>query len=262
MTDDVRHLYHGPLEDFVARRTALAKERRPQDAAAAAAIAKLRKPSVTAWAVDQLAVTQPDVVAELLAAGADARDAQRAAADGAAGGDDLRDAMARVRHAVDTAARAALAGAANPESEESERRIRTTLQAAATGSAEQRLALWQGILERDVEPAGFAVTGADDDADSPEVAAAISSLRHTPRQSSPRRVSAVERDKAAHAADRAAARRAAELRDAATRARALANAKREQADRVGEAARIAVEEAAAAERAAVAAERAAEQTQR
>ena len=261
MTDDVRRLYHGPLEDFVARRTALAKERRPEDAAAAAAIAKLRKPSVTAWAVDQVAATEPALVAELLAAGADARDAQQAAADGSAGGDGLREAVGRVRRAVDAASAAAMACSTQPVSEESERRIRMTLQSAATGSAAQRLALWRGALDRDVEPAGFAVPSGVDDADAPELAAAIRSLRVKPASPGSRRDARGQRaapsDGGRATADRAAARRATELRETAARARAVADAKREHADRVAEAARIAVAEAESAERAARGAERAA-----
>ena len=100
MNDDVIALYRGDLGQFVARRTALSKALRPADASAAAAVAKLRKPSVSAWAIDQVAAEDPDLIADLLAAGADARQAQQLVADGTGSGDDLRAASARVRDAL------------------------------------------------------------------------------------------------------------------------------------------------------------------
>jgi len=62
---DTAGLYHGPLEDFVARRAALVRELRSADPDAAAAAGKLRKPTVAVWAIDQLAVVDPTLIAEL-----------------------------------------------------------------------------------------------------------------------------------------------------------------------------------------------------
>ncbi len=63
-------LYGLPLERFVPERAALVKalraEGRREDAAQ---VAKLRKPSVAAWAVNQLVRTQGRAAAELFAAG-------------------------------------------------------------------------------------------------------------------------------------------------------------------------------------------------
>lgn len=67
---DPHDLYGLPLEEFTAQRNALARElrgarRRDQ----AAAVSKLRKPSVAAWAVNQLTRTQQRDVAALFEAG-------------------------------------------------------------------------------------------------------------------------------------------------------------------------------------------------
>ena len=155
---DITALYRGPLEDFVTRRNALVQQVRSNDAEAAAAIAKLRKPTVSAWAVDQLATEEPNVITQLLAVGADAGEAQVAAAGGSGSSADLLAASARVRDAVEAAVRAAttvLERAGHATAEETIRRIRTTLLAAAAGRPLERAALWRGTLDRDLEPAGF-----------------------------------------------------------------------------------------------------------
>src|ERR1700693_5399830 len=77
---DLTDLYRGPIEEFVARRTRLVRETRPNNPSAAQAIGKIRKPSVSVWAIDQLSIDQQQLLMELLAAGADAGEAQRAVA--------------------------------------------------------------------------------------------------------------------------------------------------------------------------------------
>lgn len=63
-------LYGLPLDEFTGQRNALAKElRREGRRDEAAAVAKLRKPSVAAWAVNQLVRTQTRDVDALLKAG-------------------------------------------------------------------------------------------------------------------------------------------------------------------------------------------------
>src|ERR1700737_1018368 len=62
-------LYRAPLAEFVATRTLLAARlKKAGDPSAAAAVAVLRKPSVSTWLVDQLAAEDLDTVRELLAA--------------------------------------------------------------------------------------------------------------------------------------------------------------------------------------------------
>src|SRR6202049_51339 len=104
---DLSDLYQGPLEEFVARRTTLVRETRPADPSAAEAIGKLRKPPVLVVAIDQLATDRQHLLNELLAAGADASEAQRGVAGESATRESLLLASNRVRDAVDAAARAA-----------------------------------------------------------------------------------------------------------------------------------------------------------
>lgn len=246
---DITALYRGPLEDFVARRNALVQQLRSSDAEAAAAVAKLRKPPISAWAVDQLATEEPDVVTQLLAAGADAGDAQVAAARGSGSSVELLAASARVRDAVEAAVRAAttaLDRAGHATGEETIRRIRTTLLAAAAGRPLERAALWRGTLDRDLEPAGFGTPDGVED-DMPELLAVLAPLR---RQSSPSRGDATPK-RAGPARDtaalRTAERAATEHAKSAARAREMAGTKRQHADRLTVEARRAAEEAKAAE---------------
>jgi hypothetical protein len=255
---DTSSLYQGPLEDFIARRTSLLRELRSTDRDAAAVIAKLRKPPLGVWAIDQLAVASPGVLTELLAAGADARDAHQNVATGSERRDDLLVASGRLRDGVESAARAAAAvleGAGHPASDETDRRIRATLQAAATGDVAQRVALWKGTLDRDLDATGFGAPEEPED-DPAELAGILAPLR---RASSP--TESANQGRAAASPDlvarRQAERDAAGLRAVAKRARAAADAKRGQADRLAEEARGAAEEASAAEHAADAAEAAA-----
>jgi len=255
---DASGLYHGPLEEFVTRRTALVRELRATDRDAADAVGKLRKPPVGVWAIDQLAVEHPALITELLAAGADARDAQQNVAAGTQTREDLHLATGRLRDGVESAARAAvdvLERAAHGASDETGRRIRTTLQAAATGGAPERRALWTGTLDRELDVAGF---GAVDDPgdDTVELAAILAPYRRqtssAPRRPAPARPASLEL-----LARREAERETADHDAVAQRARALADAKRREADHKAEEARFSAQEASAAEQTAEAAEAAA-----
>src|SRR6202035_2457674 len=69
-----------------------------------------------------------------------------------------------------------LEGAGHARGEDTARRIRATLQSAATGTAAERLALWRGTLDHEVASSGFgALDGTDDDA--AELAAVLAPLR-------------------------------------------------------------------------------------
>jgi hypothetical protein len=254
---DTAELYRGPLEDFVARRSALVRELRATDPDTALAIGKLRKPSVGVWAIDQLAADHPALITELLASGADARDAHQNAAAGTESREHLLAATGRLRDRVEAAARAAtdvLVSAGHAASEETGRRIRVTLQAAATGGAAERRALWTGTLDRDLDVAGF---GAIDDPgnDDPELAAILEPMRR--RTSSDPRGPTQDRPNLEIVAHRHAERDAARQDEVASRARVVADEKRRQADRLATEARVAAEEASDAEQAADAAEKAA-----
>jgi hypothetical protein len=257
---DSAAVYHGPLEAFVARRTALERTLRSSDAGAAGAVRKLRKPSVGVWAIDQLAVENPDLVTELLAAGLDAREVQRAVADGSGSGEDLLIASARVREAVEAAVRAAshvLDRSGQAMAEETARKIRTTVLAAVSGGAAEREALWRGTLDRDLKPTGFGAADVPDD-DAPELARILAPLR---RRTLPRPGNSATGGRRQGAGDRvaqlAAERGAAERLKVAERARTIATTKRQYAERLAADARAADDDATAAERAAEAAEKAA-----
>lgn len=69
-------LYACPLDDFVAARTAAAKEAAGRDKGLGAAVRGLAKPSVGAWAVNMLVLHRPDVLDELADLGTRMRAAQ------------------------------------------------------------------------------------------------------------------------------------------------------------------------------------------
>jgi exonuclease VII small subunit len=114
---EIDALYALPAEEFVAARNALVKrlkaDKRKDEAAEVAA---LRRPSVVAWALNQVARDDPDAVTILVEAAQGVADAQRAVMDG---GDPkaLRAASAAQRGAAAevTAAAVRLAGANNAD---------------------------------------------------------------------------------------------------------------------------------------------------
>ncbi len=82
MSDDdlqkeLDELYKAPLEDFTARRNELVRKLRVSgDRDLAEAVRGLAKPSVAAWAVNQLAFNHPDEVDALMEAGERLRNVQ------------------------------------------------------------------------------------------------------------------------------------------------------------------------------------------
>jgi hypothetical protein len=97
-------LYEIPPEEFVAARTEEAERARAAgDRELAAAITKLRKPTLGAWVVNLLAHRRPDLVRELLALATALRKAQRELR-----GEDLRELSQRRRQTVSALARDAL----------------------------------------------------------------------------------------------------------------------------------------------------------
>ena len=249
-------LHREPLDGFVRARAELTRSLHAAgDRDAAAAVAKLPKPSLGAWVVDRLAGLAPDLVRDLLAAAADARDAQRPGAAEA-----LREASARVRGLLDDAgreARAILEEAGHPTSDATVRRVQTTAQAAAAGTAAEREALLSGTLDRDLDPPGFGPAGEPE----PDTDAVVAAIRDRRR---PAHAAVLElRPGQAPAADEvrvdeltAAVRRAEREAEARHRdmgrSAAEAERRRARADRLAAEARAAEQEADAAERAAAA----------
>jgi hypothetical protein len=254
-------LYREPLDGFVPARTELSRRLRAAgEREAATAVARLPKPSLGAWVVDRLAERAPDLVHDLLAAATDARDARR---PGSA--DALREASARVRGLLDDAGRQArtiLEEAGHPATEATVRRVQTTAQAAAAGSAAERDALLRGILHRDLDPPGFGPAG-EPEPDTDAVAGAIRERRRPPQAAvlelrpGPAPAADAGRVDELTAAVRRAEREAEARHRDTVRSAAEAERRRARADRLTADARAAEEEAVAAERAAAADEAAA-----
>src|SRR5262245_11347165 len=74
--DSVRALYQGPLGEFTGARNALAKRLAKEGDARAGEVKELKKPSPSAWAVNQLFAQASRDVATLVEAGETARAAQ------------------------------------------------------------------------------------------------------------------------------------------------------------------------------------------
>ncbi|HZC99735.1 MAG TPA: hypothetical protein VFA46_05945, partial [Actinomycetes bacterium] len=79
---EIGRLYELPPEGFVAARDELRRRLRDSDRAAAERVRRLRRPTVAAWAVNQVARRRPELVAELVEAGDRLRQAQRRALSG------------------------------------------------------------------------------------------------------------------------------------------------------------------------------------
>lgn len=150
-------LYGLPLPDFTRARDEYARRLRKEGLRdEGEAVKALRKPTVTAWALNQLARRRPDEVEKLLATGKRLREAQDALL---AGGDrsGLQRASAEERELVTELTRAATeiareaGGPAGPSLNE---RIRNTLHAAALDE-QTAAALAAGRLVREQEAVGL-----------------------------------------------------------------------------------------------------------
>ena len=154
---EVERLFGLSPEEFVAARTEAARRlRREGDAEAAARVAALRRPPLSAWAVNQLARARERELQGLLEAGARLRDAQEAALAGE-GAAALRDATRTEREAVSGLVEAAagiLRSSGHAAADATRDRIAATLHAAASDPAAAEL-VRGGRLTRDLEPAGF-----------------------------------------------------------------------------------------------------------
>lgn len=125
----VDELYGAPLEEFIPLRDQRAKELRKADRESAGAIKKLRKPTVSAWAVNQLSRRSRDELDALLAAGEALRE-----------GKDIRAAAREEREAVER-----LVDLARPASDATLDDVRSTLHAVASDD-EVRDLVSRGVL--------------------------------------------------------------------------------------------------------------------
>lgn len=235
-----RDLYAVPLERFIAARDALAKDLKASgDDAAAAAVKKLKKPSVVAWAVNAASRERPEEVEALLEAGRDLRRAQRKTMT-VAGTEDLRRATEARRELVQRLTDAAVAaigdrGGAHRDA------IEATLTAASIDD-ELGSGLAEGTLDREARPtAGFGalegfevLSGGAVDADETE-GASPAARREAERQ---RAREVREAERRAATAERAAERAAEHAEQLKEKAAAAVSAAREAE---GEARRLADE---------------------
>jgi hypothetical protein len=160
---DVDDLYGLPLDRFVSERTALARElRKAGERERAGEVAALKKPSVAAWAVNQLVRTQRRAVADLFEAGDALRSAQDDVLAGRGDARSLRAAVERERLAVQTltaAARGLLSSEGHELSDTMIERVSDTLHAAALDD-DAREHVGGGRLERELRHVGLGGLGA------------------------------------------------------------------------------------------------------
>ena len=155
---EIDELFDLPLDEFTAARNELAKRlKRDGDAEAAEQVRSLPKPSVAAWAVNQLARREPEAIRSLLNVAARLRSAQERSLKGERAADELRAAQAEEREIIRKLTRSAeglLREAGRPASGTTLERVSSLLRAAAVDEP-GRAALRQGRLTGDVEVAGF-----------------------------------------------------------------------------------------------------------
>jgi len=175
VTETTRDLFALPPEDFVAARDRLAGELKDAGKAEeAAAVKKLRRPSIVAWAVNAAARDRPEDVTALREAGQALRRAQRKALSGG-GGEDLRRATDERRALIQTLADGGVEGIGARGAAHRDAIVATLDAASIDDQLGERLQA--GILEREAKPAagfgaieGFEVLqgGGGLDAEEPE----------------------------------------------------------------------------------------------
>jgi multidrug efflux pump subunit AcrA (membrane-fusion protein) len=146
--DPVQELYQVPLAEFVAERKRIAAElKKAGDAAAAKDMLARKRPTMSAWVVNQLYWHARDSFDDLLKTAEKLRKGDlRASAD-------HREAIAKLRKRASTI----LTEAGHAATEATLRRVTTTLSAlAATGGFEPDL---PGALAEDRDPPGFEAVG-------------------------------------------------------------------------------------------------------
>jgi hypothetical protein len=150
--EDLQGLYALPRDDFIPARTEMARRlKEAGKSEEAAELAKLRKPTVAAWAVNQLARREARMLDELVKAGEGLKKAQRS-------GKDLRTATAERRRLIDrlvSSAAAKLKDAGHGDSPSTLQGVAHSLEAIATDT-DALDQIRRGVLEKELPaPAGF-----------------------------------------------------------------------------------------------------------
>jgi hypothetical protein len=151
-------LYGLPLDEFIPARTALEKRLRKEgERERAAAVKKLPKPSVAAWAVNQASRSQPQARRDLLDASAELREVQDRLIAGDATASDLEAATTRQRAAIDAlvdAAAGLLTGDGKSLGDATLARVRETFAAVASDTELADL-VEAGTVDRERRPSGL-----------------------------------------------------------------------------------------------------------
>ena len=155
---DVDDLYGLAFDRFIPERASLVRTLRSGgEREQAAIVGALRKPSMAAWAVNQLIRTQRREIDELFAAGDALREVQAGVLAGRADARDLRSAAAQERDAVDAlvaTARGLLSSGGHELSAATVERVAETLHAAALDD-EARTQVSEGRLVRELRHVGL-----------------------------------------------------------------------------------------------------------
>jgi hypothetical protein len=243
LEEELDQLYGLPLDEFTPYRNDLVKRlRKAGQKDAAEQVRALARPTVSAWAVNQLARRNPDELRELLDASRELLEGQRQALAGE-GTEGYQAATTRRRDALRTlssAAEEALREAGRPATDATVQRIASTLRAASADEEASQL-LRRGRLNEDVEGSGLFLTAGLEAALPPP-----SKRARAKRPAAPKRSAAEERREErararalvdeARAAERELRKQATEAERDAMRARADAEkAERRSADARAEA---------------------------
>lgn len=236
LTEAIEELYRGAPGEFVQTRRRLAEAAKAAgDAATAQQIKALRRPTVSAWAVNLLVRERPPLAGELLAFG------ERLRAAWAEGGDTAE--LDRQRTPlVDRAARAAAAlveETGRPLGDQARHEVEETLY-AAVADADAAAEVASGRLTHPRAHVGFGFPGAEFGAGAGEQAAGPAEAEpdgqpgkgHPGRPGKPEAGGKKKRDKAADPAERERAER--ERTEAEERRRAAERARFEARRRAGE----------------------------
>jgi len=158
--DELRGLYHLAPGDFVGARNRLAAQLAAGGRkGAAAAVRRLSRPTPALWAVNRLARDAEEEVATLLDVGDRLRRAQaRVLAGSREAAGDLRDLGAEEARIIDrlrAAAAGLLVAGGHAATEDTLRRVESSLRSAAVADRDVKDAVREGRLGAELEPSGF-----------------------------------------------------------------------------------------------------------
>ena len=234
--EEADRLFELPLDEFTAARNELARRlKRDGDAEAAEQVRALAKPSVAAWAVNQLARREPEAVRSLLNLASRLRNAQERSLKGERAADELRAAQAEERDVIRTLTQHAgeiLREAERPASGTTLERVSSLLRAAAVAEP-GRTSLREGRLSGDVEVSGFDAFAGLEVSRARRSASAgddLAERRRQKREAAQRRKTLEKQVRELSARAEAAEQQAESARRAADKAEAVATERRHEAD--------------------------------